>query len=301
MANTTYSFAKAVAITDYLPAFIDRSKLQSWDWGKLFTKKKTNRATEQIFSYAGLPVARKTGEMEQIYYADMSELAATTYTVAKYTLATLFSHELLKDNQHLPDLMKEAGQSMGDSHAFIRDVHAAAFLNRAFNSSYTMFDGVELCGDHTMKSGDTFTNKLTTASLTWDNLWTAINSFETAMYTQSGLYLRDTPKFLVYHPSKEKEVQAILKSTLQPGTADNDKNTIQAYGLVPIPCRHLSTSTNWFLAGEGFPQDNLWFDREKVSTAMEDSFDLMATKIRTFQRFASGVKNFTHIFGNEGS
>ena len=301
MANTTYAFAKAVALTSYMPAFIDKSEKQSWDWEKIVTKKSTDGATEQIFSYAGLPVARKTGELGSIYYADMKELGSTTFTVGKYTLATLFSHELLKDNRHIKSLFKDAGVSMGDSHAYIRDVHAAAPFNRAFQVAYPMFDAVELCGTHTMASGDSFNNELTTSSFTWDNIWSGINKFETSMLTQSGLFMKDTPKYVMYHPSKEKEWQAIKQSDLKPGTTDNTKNTLGSYNLVGISNRHLTTSTNWFILGSRFKDDYLWFDREKVQTATEDSFDLMATKLRTYQRFASGVKNFTHIFGNVGA
>lgn len=301
MANTTFSFAKAVSITDYEPAFKTNSERQSWDWEKLCTKKKTDRGTEQIFSWAGLPVARETGELDTIYYADMAELAATTFTVKKYTLATSFSHELIKDNQHLPDLMKEAGSAMGDSHAFIRDVAAASIFNRAFNSSYTMYDGVELCGTHTMNDGTSFDNDLTPASLTFDNLWLAINAFETSLVSHAGLYLRDTPKYLVYHPSYEKEVSSILESSLEPGTANNDKNTVRNYGLVRVPCRHLTTTTNWFLLGEKFKSSWLWYDREGVTVDYDDDFDVMAMKTRTFQRFAHGVKEFTYIMGNPGA
>ena len=301
MANTTYSLVKATALTDYMPAFRTNSDVQTWDWDKLVTKKKTNRATEQIFSYTGLPVPRATGQLQDIYYADMSELDATTFTVAKYTLATMFSHEILKDNIHLPDLMKEAGTFMGESHSFIRDIAAAQTYNRAFNSSYTMYDGVELCGAHTMKDGTAFTNELTAASITFDNLWLMLNHFETTLVNHNGLYLRDTPKYLIYHPSQEKNVRAILESDLEPGTTANDKNTVRSYGLVKIPCRHLTTSTNWFIAGSKWPASVYWFDREKVSVAMEDDFDRMGTKIRSYQRFALGPKEYVYLCGNQGA
>ena len=301
MANTTYSFAKAVALTDYQPAFRQNQKEQLWAYDKICSMKSTNRATEQVFSTSGLPAASQTGELEPIYYADMHELDATTFTVNKYTIATMFSHELIKDNIHLPDVMKEAGAAAGESMAFIKAQAIAAILNRAFNSSHTMHDGVELCGTHTLKSGDSFDNDLTAASLTFDNVWLAINHFETTLLSQSGLYLKDTPKYLIYHPSKEKEVAAILQSNLEPGTADNDKNTIRNYNLVPVSCRFLTTSTNWFLASEKFKDDFQFWSREKPSTAMEDDFDRMGTKMRNYCRFAVGVRDFLRIVGNEGA
>lgn len=301
MANTRYSLAKAVARTDYQPAFRQKSDQQLWAYDKICGMKSTKAATEVVFGFSGLPAANQTGELEPIFYADMHELDSTTFTVNKFTLATMFSHEVLKDNLHLPDLMGEAGDMMGESMAYIKAQAIAAPLNRAFNNSYTMYDGVELCGTHTLKSSDSFDNALTAASLTFDNLWLAINHFETTLLQQSGLYMKDTPKYLIYHPSKEKEVQAILQSQLEPGTADNDKNTIRNYSLVPVPCRFLSTSTNWFLASERFKKDLLFWSREKPQTDTEEDFDRMGMKVRNYQRFAVGVRDFMRIVGNPGA
>jgi hypothetical protein len=284
-----------------MPAFKTKSELQYWDWNKIVTKKPTKRATEQVFSWAGLGVARETNELQDIYYRDLSELAATTFTVGKFTLATMFSHEFLQDNLHLPELLKEAGEEMGDGHRYIRDQAVAQVFNRAFNSSFTMYDGVELCGTHTLKSGDTLDNDLAPASISFDNVWLMLDYFSTTMLSQDGLNLRDTPKYLLYHPVKEKLVRAVLQSELEPGTADNDKNTVKSFNLVPIPCRFLSTDTNWFIMGEKFPNDFCFFTREKPQTAMQDDFDRMGTKCRSYQRFALGVKEFIRIVGNPGA
>jgi hypothetical protein len=301
MAMTTYSHAKAVARTMYQPAFRQNQTEQLWPYDKVVSMKNTNRATEEVFSTSGLPAANSTGELEPIYYADMHELGSTVFTVGKYTIATMASHELIEDNIHLPDIMKEAGAAAGESMEFIKAQAIAAPLNRAFDSDYTMFDGVELCGTHTMKSGDELDNALTAASITFDNVWLAVNHFETSLLSQSGLYLKDTPKYLIYHPSKEKEVQAVLKSQLEPGTADNDKNTIKDYNLVPVPCRYLTTSTYWFLASPKFKDDFQFWNRESPKTAMEDDFDRMGVKFRNHRRFAVGIRDFIRVIGNPGA
>jgi len=303
MALTTFAMAKSIALTQYMKPFRNDSKLQTWAWDKIFTKKGTKKATEQVYGTAGYPVARQTKEMETIYYADMAELDATTFTVNKYTLGTMFSHELIKDNLRHPDLMKDAGSAMGSSHAFLRDQVTAAIFNRAFNSTtQPMYDSVALCGTHTLKSGDSFVNELTAATLSYDSVWSAVNSFQTSITAHSGLYLFDVPKFLLYHPSKEREVKKILETTNgEPDTADNNKNTLRDYNLVPISCRFLSTSTNWFLMGSRFKNDLLYLSREKLQNDMDDDFDRMAVKIRSYQRFATGVRDFLYIFGNQGA
>lgn len=300
MANVTYRFTKSSALVDYMEPFRQKQDAYTWDWGMISTNRPTSRATEQVFSFGGLPAAVQTGELQPVFYADMSEQAATTFTVNKFTLSTMFSHEFLKDSYHLPDMLKEAGDSAGTSQAYIRDIAMSAPFNRAFNNSYTLYDGVELCGDHEVDSGDTYTNKLTTASLTFDNLWLAVNHFETTPISQSGLPLTDTPEYVMYHPSKEKEMQAILQSDLEPGTADNNKNTLRKYNLKPLPNRHLSTTTNWFLIGSKFAKDFLFLEREAPNTATDDDFDRMGMKFRSHQRFAVGIKDYLWIVGNVG-
>jgi hypothetical protein len=289
MALTTYAFAKSVALTDYMPPFRQAKEQVTWPWEKIVTKKSTKRATEQVFSYTGLPAANQTGELEPIYYADAAELAATTFTVTKKTLATMFSHEFINDSWHLPDVMADAGKMAGESQAYIRDLAVAAILYGAFATT-TTYDSSYLCDSHTMKNGGTYDNDLGPSSITFDNLWLMINHFETAPVTHQG-----------YHPSKEKEVRAVLKSQLEPGTADNDKNTVLDYNLVPIPCRFLTTTTHWFIAGSRFKQDFCFFEREGVKTAMEDDFDRMGVKFRSYQRFAVGVRDFLWIVGNPGA
>lgn len=300
MSNTTYSLAKSVSITDYMKPFCTKSDMQSWPWSKISIAKKTNRGTEQVYSIAGLPPARATGELGETYFADLSELPATTFTVGKYTIGTTFSDEVIADNQHLGDLMKEAGTFMGDAQSYINDASMAYPFNNAF-SAFTMYDSVALCGTHTLKSGDTFNNVLTTSSLTYDNLWAAISKFETTLFTQSGLYLKDTPKYIVYHPSKEKNMRAILKSSQVPGTANNDKNTITDYNLVPIPCRFLTTTTNWFLLGSKFPETYIRFNRQRPEVEWDKDFVRGAVMCKSTQRFTRGIKEYSYIFGNVGS
>ena len=303
MANTTFAHAKAIALTDYLPAFRQSQKQQGWNWQQFTTMKSTKRATEQVYSTAGLGVARRTDELEPIYYADVSELDAISFVVYKYTLASMWSHELLSDQWHSKDLFKDAGSSAGDSHRFAKDAAVAAIFNNAFSSSYPVDpngSAAALCDSHTTKGGTTFDNDLTPASITYDNFWLMYQHFQTSLYSQDDLYLSDEPGWIVYHPSKEKQVQTILKSSLEPGTGDNDKNLLKSV-VTPVPCRHLTSTTAWFILGKRFKNDLIWYTREGVRFEMEKDFDRMGTKHRSFQRFAVGARDYTYIVGNPGS
>lgn len=301
MANTTHAFTKAISRQVFQPPFRVAADQYSWPWEKITTVKTSSAATESTFSFNGLGYARQTGELEPVFYNDMSENASTTWTHAKYTLGTMFSQELMEDSQYI-SFVKEAGQAIGEGQAYMVEYTVATVLNRAFNSSYTLWDGSELCASsHTTFSGDSVDNDLTAASLDFDTLWSAISHFETTLVTQDGLPITDKPKFLIYHPSQEKDVIKLLKtSSGQPDTPDHSVNSLTLYGLIPVSCRHL-TSTYWFVAGSKFPKDFIFYWRIRKEVKQEGDFDRDAIKIKSRQRYSVGLRDWTYIVGNPGA
>ena len=299
MPATTNQFAKAISLVDYQPAFISGADTVSWDWKKLATLKTTNRKTEQVFSWAGLPIPAQTNELQPIYYADMAELPATTFTMTKYSLATSFSYELLKYDQHVRDLMAKAGKQMGNAHSYLKDVVIANIFNNA--TTATVYDSVALCGTHTTRSGDSVDNALAAASLSFDNLWSQIDYFSTALVNHSGMKFTSKPKYLVLNPIQAKTVEKILETDREPDQGDWNKNTLLKRGIQPLYCPHLTSTTEYFLVGENFA-DDLWvFTVEEPQFDMEDDFDRMGTKYRSYQIFGAGVKDYFEIVENPGA
>ena len=301
MANTTHAFTKDISRQVFQPPFRVAADQYSWPWERLTSVKTSSAATESTFSFNGLGYARPTGELEPFWYADLSENASTTWTHAKYTLGTMFSQELLEDSQYISHI-KEAGEAIGQGQAYIVEYTVATVLNRAFNASYTLWDSAALCATHTMFDGSSWSNSLTAASLYFDTLWSAISHYETTLTTQDGLPITDKPKFLIYHPSQEKNVVKLLKSTAgEPDSGgDNNVNSLLLYGLVPISCRHL-TSTYWFVAGTKFQKDFVFYWRIRKEVKQEGDFDRDAIKIRSRQRYSVGLRDFTYIVGNAGT
>lgn len=312
MANTTFDYVKAISLVDYMPAFRTKSDIQTWNWQSITSVKETNRASEQVFSYVGLPASEATGELEPVSYRSTSELEPTLFLVNKYTLGTMFSFELLADNNHIRDFLSEAGEMMGESHSFVVDAVVAETFNRAFDPLFPVYDGVELCGTHTLFSGDIYDNALPPASLTFDSIWDAIIHYETTLLSQSGIFIHDRPEWLMYHPSKQKQVEAIFESPGQPVDPDiigvgpvvnvdnENANTLKKYSLRLIPNRHLTNTEAWFVGGSKFKNDHCFFWRDRPQVDMEDDFDRMGVKVRSFQRFANGVREFKFIVGNPG-
>ena len=301
MANT-YSFQKAVSLVDYQPAFITGTKLQNWGWQAFTTIKQTDRLTEQVFSYTGLGLPRQTGQQNPFYFDEMHELGATTFTNVKWTLSTRFSYELIKYDKHVRDLMKKAGQRMGEAHAYRRDLSVAAIFNNAFDSTYAMYDSVELCGSHTLDDGTTLDNDLTPASLDFDNLWTMINHFATSTYNHKGLLIQPKAKWLVTNPINRKLVEKILDADGEPDTVNlNNPNSLANKQITPIYCPFLTSTTAFFLLGEEAKDDFLFWNVESPRFDEEDDKSVHGTNLFSWQIYSCGPREFIQVVGNPGA
>jgi hypothetical protein len=308
---TTYTFPKALSLVDYQEPFVTGSKLYSWDWASIVTKKTTNRLTEQVFSYSGFGLPRATGEQAPVYMADMAEHGATTFTMVKYTLGTRFSYETMKYDWHIRDIMKKAGADMGKSHAQLQDTVVAQVFNRATNSSYPVDPAngtAALCASHTMADGTTVNNALTAASLSYDNLWSSVNYFTTSMYDQAGRRIIATPKFVLTHPQNAKLLEKILRANGEPDTVElNNPNLLKDgvakffTGLTPIYCPFLTSTTAYFLLDTDFANDLWFFTVESPQYDSEDDFMAHATAYKSWQIFTTGPKDFIHVAYNAGA
>jgi hypothetical protein len=275
--------------------------LDTWDWKSISTSKTTDRASEEVFGYTGFASPRLTGELEQIHYDSMFELDPTVFTVQKFTLATMFSDELLADNQNLPNLMTEAGKAMGESHKYIRELLMAQHFVNAFTA--TSWDGVAMCATHTTKSGDSLDNALTGADASHTAAWLGYSHFKTALITQQGLPIRDEPAAVICHPSFEKAWRQILESDKETLAATNfsqDKNVLKNKMKI-ITCRYLADTDAWFIVGKRWKNDFLFIERQKPKTTTEADFDKEGLKIKNVQRFVTGFRDHTYVVGNPGA
>jgi hypothetical protein len=305
MAMVTAEFARAISRQIFQPAFRVAADTKHWNWEPLASIKKSDAALEQVFGYTGIGAAVATDELAPFYYGRFAELPTTQWIHTKYTLGGMVSQELIEDNKNLPDIVGQLGTMIGEGHSYIRDYTVAQWFNNAFSTggaAYHLYDGAHLCDSHTLqKSGGSVTNYLTAASMSFDNLWLAINFFEYSMFTHEGLPMTDTPKYLLYHPSQNKVVRKILETDKgEPDTADNSKNTLTSYNIVPVPCRFLTT-TYWFLVSAKFKDDLVFYDRISKEVKEDADFDRDAVKIRSRLRFSVKFKDWMHAVGNAGA
>ena len=130
---------------------------------EIFSKENSDRAFEEEVMLSGFGNAGVKPEGQSINYDAATETFTARYTHETLALAFSITEEAIEDNLY-DRLASRYTKALARSMANAKQVKAANVLNRAFNSSYTGGDGLELCSTaHVIVSG-TEQNELSTAA-----------------------------------------------------------------------------------------------------------------------------------------
>ena len=299
---TTGSFAKALwpGINKWYGMKYNEYKPE---WPEIFDKNTSNKAFEEEVGVTGYGLAQVKTEGASIAYDDMEQGFISRYTHITYALGFIITQEMFDDNLYSEIGLRRA-QSLAFSIRQTKEVVAANVLNRAFNSSYTGGDGLELCSAaHLNKSGGTWANELSTAADLSD---TALEQacIDIAGFTNDrGLTIKVLPKKLIIPPDLEFEAARILKSIQQPGTANNDINAIRVLGKIPqgYAVNHFLTDADaWFLKTD-VPDGMKLFQRKAMSFGTDNDFDTTNAKFKSSERYSVGWSDPRGVFGSPGA
>ena len=299
---TTGSFAKALwpGINKWYGLKYNE---YSPEWPEIFDKNTSSKAFEEEVGATGYGLAQVKTEGASITYDDMEQGFISRYTHITYALGFIITQEMFDDNLYSEIGLRRA-QSLAFSIRQTKEVVAANVLNRAFSSSYTGGDGLELCSElHVNKSGGTWANELDTAAdLSDTSLEQAC--IDIAGFTNDrGLTIKVLPKKLIIPPDLEFEAARILKSIQQPGTANNDINAIRVLGKIPqgYCVNHFLTDADaWFIKTD-IPDGLKLFQRKAMSFSMDNDFDTTNAKFRAMERYSVGASDKRGIYGSPGA
>ena len=119
---------------------------------EIFDTENSDRAFEEEVMLSGFSNAQVKPEGSSINYDSAQETFTARYTHETLALAFSITEEAIEDNLY-DRLASRYTKALARSMANAKQVKAANVLNRAFNSSYTGGDGLELCSlAHTIVS-----------------------------------------------------------------------------------------------------------------------------------------------------
>ena len=269
---------------------------------EIFSKENSDRAFEEEVMLSGFGNAGVKPEGSSVNYDAATETFTARYTHETLALAFSITEEAIEDNLY-DRISSRYTKALARSMANAKQVKAANVLNRAFNSSYTGGDGLELCSlAHVIVSG-TEQNELTTAAdLNETSLEQALIDIA-ALTDERGLKIAAKGNKMIVPSALQFTAERLLKSSNRVGTADNDINAVVSKGMIPqgYTVNHYLTDTDaWFIKTD-VPNGLKHFVRAPIKTAMEGDFETGNVRYKARERYSFGWSDWRGIFGSPGA
>jgi len=268
----------------------------------VYETESSDRAFEEEVKLSGFGAAPVKSEGSAISYDTAQEHFTARYNHETIAMGFSITEEAVEDNLY-DSLSARYTKALARSMAHTKQVKAAFPLNNAFaTTNFSAGDSAALCASHTVVSGDTVSNVLSTAAdLNETSLEQAV--IDIAAFTDDrGLLIAARPRKLICAPYNQFVATRVLETELRPGTADNDINALRTNGVIPegYSINHYITTANkkeWFLITD-VPNGMKMFQRTPLQTGMDGDFDTGNVRYKARERYSFGVSDFLGIFGS---
>jgi hypothetical protein len=218
----------------------------------------TDRDIWQSSELHDMPLLQQLAEGQEYSFEAPAQGANKTIKPAKYGLGFSISEEAVDDGKFafIADAVAKLAKSARES----QEIQAMNIFNNGF-SSVTTADGVALfSSSHTLPSGGTIRNQLSSvADLSDSSLEQMLIDFETQFVGDSGIIYKIAPKYLVVAPSNKRLAQELIGSDLRARTETNsttgvtnvnNMNSLKQDGLQVVSSPHLTDPDAWFLTAD---------------------------------------------------
>jgi hypothetical protein len=268
---------------------------------EIFDVKGSKKSYEEDGEVTGFGLAPVKTESTDISFDSEAQGTITRYTHVAYGLGWICTKEEQDDN-----LYEVVGRRRTTALAFsmetTRQIVAANFHNRGFNSSYTYGDGKEaFATDHPTVDG-TQSNELNpSVDFSEAALEDMIIQIMDAKNSR-GLNIALRPTDLLIPNNLMFEAVRVLKSEFQNDTANNAVNAIRTAGLLgkaPIVNPYLTDTDAWFVK-TNCPAGWTFINRAEMEFDQDNDFNTKNLKASAYMRFSVGHSDFRGGFGSAG-
>ena len=269
---------------------------------QIYSVESSDRAFEEEVMESGFGEAPVKTEGAGVSYDQAQEVYTARYTHETIALAFSLTEEAVEDNLY-DRLSARYTKALARSMAQTKQIKAAAVLNGAFTTSVGG-DGVVLCAtNHPTLSGPNLSNTLATAAdLSETSLEQSL--IDIAAFTdERGLKIAVQGLKLIIPKELMFTADRIMKSTLRPGTADNDVNAIRNMGMVPqgYVVNNFLTDPDAFFLKTDAPNGMKMFERVSMKTGFEGDFDTGNVRYKARERYSFGFSDPRGLFGSPGA
>jgi len=271
------------------------------EWRYCFDVESSKKAFEEDQLVTGFGEAAVKTEGSGVVYDEAQQGWTARYVHETIALAFQITQEAIEDNLYMSMGSKYA-KALSRSMQHTKEIKGADIFNRAFDTNYKGGDGQPLLSaSHPLVGGGTYSNLLATpADLSETALEDILIQMRKAV-DDRGIPLALKAKSLIIPPDLEYVAHRILRSTLRPGTADNDANAIKDKGIFgsdPKVVTRLTNASAWFIKTDCM--DGLkHIKRKGLSRKMDTDFDSGNYRYMTRERYSFGWTDPRTLYGSQ--
>jgi len=271
-------------------------------WKELLTLKTSKRSKEETLDRSGTGFPTAKGESAPVTFDTQIAGRKQTYIPVVYSMACRISEEAIEDNLYElnngQDGLGPIFYDIGESFAENEEVLAARLYNYSTVTTYnsTRHGKALFATDHPRLDGTTFSNKATSADLTYSTFWAAVTAAEN-QFNHRQHRVSKKVKNLWIPPQLERQGLEILKSTDRPDTGNRATNAMAASGrkIGIKKWQHMTDTDMWVLQLEG---GGLWrFNLRKTRFSREKEFTTGDMMVKGDQRFSIGIEDEKCLYG----
>lgn len=273
------------------------------EYTDLFDQLDSEMAYEQDVQVTGFGLANVKEEGGEVTYDSETQGPVATYNHIAYSLGFIVTYEEMRDNLYEKIAMNRAKANAFSIQQTLENI-AAAIYNDAFTGAIFLgADGQVICSaNHPNTTGGVYSNVLTPSSDLMEASLEDVCIQAMGLQTDRNLFISILP--LSLHIARQEWFNAnrILKSVLQPGTANNDINVLKATNAFPkgVKLNHYFTSPHaWFVRTNcmhGMQQ--FWRDRPMFD--QDNDFGTKNALASTYFRTSLGNTDPRALLGSNG-
>ena len=301
------AISRAQLLKELLPGLNALFGLEYAKYGEehkeIYETESSERSFEEETKLSGFNAAPVKNEGSAIQYDNAQEAWTARYTHETIAMGFSITEEAVEDNLY-DSLSSRYTKALARGMAYTKQVKAAFVLNNAFSGGPTYGDGQVLCSTaHPLVSGGTNSNTPSTpADLNETSLEQMLIDIS-AFTDERGLKIAVNGMKLIIPKELVFVAERLMKSTLRPGTADNDVNAIKNRGMLPqgYTVNHFLTDPDAYFIKTDAPRGFIHFERTALSTGMEADFDTGNMRYKARERYSFGFSDPRCVFGTTGA
>jgi len=275
------------------------------EYQEIFEMRQSSQNFEEAVNHYGFGLAVVKPQGESIAYDDAGQGALVRFVHIVYGLGFFITREAVEDNLY-NQIAEQRAKFLARSMRQTKEINAALVLDRAFNSSYVGFDGVQLCSTaHVLqKTNGTYNNKLTTDADLSEESMRQMDIDIANFRDDANNRILVRPRKLIVPKELKFDAEVLLKTQYQLDSANNNISPVYSTGIIPggyTVNHYLGDTDAWFVLTDA--DDGMVMYQRRAMEMDNDTpdFDTENMKFKTSERYSLGWIDPRGIYGSQGA